>query len=171
MDGPIEIIAADAALAAPSPSPRAVVIARDYAATPAQIWPLFTSTEGITSWLVDSARIELRLGGAYELHFMAEAAEGTRGSEGCRVLSFVPERMLSFTWNAPPMFPQRSQHTWVVLELDPSWQGTHLRLTHLGWPEAGFTDGSEWPEIFAYFERAWSGVFDALAAKLRPPSD
>ena len=40
---------------------------------------------------------------AYELHFLEDAPEGRRGSESCRVLAFVPERLLSFTWNAPPV--------------------------------------------------------------------
>ncbi len=133
MNGPIEIVPAGERLAAPTPSARAVVHEVVLPANPAEVWALWTSAEGITRWLVDSARIELRLGGPFELHFLDDAPEGSRGSEGCRVLSFVPERMLSFTWNAPPHFPeQRAAHTWVVLELAPEDDGTRQRLAHLG---------------------------------------
>ncbi len=166
MQGPIEIINASASLAAPVHSARAVVHEALFPATPSELWPLWTTTDGITTWLVGTAKIELRLGGPYELHFVDEMPEGSRGSEGCRVLSFLPERMLSFTWNAPPHFEQRSAHTWVVVEFEPTEGGTQLRLTHLGWPEAGWSDGSTRPDVYVYFERAWGMVFAALKAHL-----
>lgn len=129
----------------------------------AEVWALWSSTAGITRWLVDEATIELRPGGAYELHFDGDAPRGSRGSETCRVLSFLPGRMLSFTWNAPPhLVRTRPQHTWVVVELADASEGTRVVVTHTGWPASGLRDDPQWEETRAYFDRAWQGVLAAL---------
>ncbi len=137
------------------------------AAPPSAIWPLWTSSRGMAQWLLPTSSIELRIGGPYELYFMPDAPEGTRGGEGNRVLSFLPERMLSFTWNAPPTIPHtRDQRTWVVVELEAlSPDETLVRLSHLGWPESGLADkDGPWAETHAYFDHAWGRVMAALAA-------
>lgn len=136
---------------------RVVPLARD------EVWTLFASTEGMTRWLVKEARIELRPGGHYELYFLDDAPKGLRGSESCRVLSFVPKRMLSFTWNAPPHLERtRWEHTWVVLELEDASEGTRVRVTHTGWPASGLRDEPQWEATLAYFDRAWLGVLESL---------
>lgn len=144
-------------------SPRAIVHEATFAASPSTIWPLWTSSEGFTKWLVDRAKIELRPGGAYEIYFMNEAPLGAQGSETCRVLSFIPERMVSFTWNAPPHLANtRTKHTWVVVEFIEEADATRVRITHTGWPASGLRNEPQWEETFAYFDRAWRGLLGAL---------
>ena len=149
-------------------SERAIVRWADLPAAPEALWALWATEQGLKRWLVSSCRVEARIGGPYELYFQPDAPEGQRGGEGCRVLSFLPGRMLSFTWNAPPHLARtRDQRTWVVLELAPAEGGARLTLTHTGWPERAWSaPGSQWPETFAYFEAAWSRVLEALAAHL-----
>jgi hypothetical protein len=40
--------------------------------------------------------------------------------------------------------------------------GTHVRITHTGWPASGFAGEPQWEETFAYFDRAWAGVLRML---------
>lgn len=40
------------------------------------------------------------------MYFNLNAPSGKKGSEGMKILSFLPETMLSFEWNAPPDFPE-----------------------------------------------------------------
>jgi uncharacterized protein YndB with AHSA1/START domain len=128
-----------------------------------KVWNVWTTSDGATRFFAPKARIELRLGGAYELYFDLEAMKGLQGSEGCRVLSFLPLEMLSFEWNAPPEFPnvrkeQERKHTWVVVQFYPfAKEQTRVRLTHLGWKE-----GEEWEKVFQYFLRAWDIVLGRL---------
>ncbi len=131
----------------------------------AEVWRRFTTADGLR-FVVDEAKVELRPGGHYEWYFMPDKPPGSRGGEGCRVLSFLPERMLSFTWNAPPDLARtRRQYTWVVLELTDAALGhTDVTLTHLGWPASGLQDDPQWEETFRYFDRAWGKVLDRLAA-------
>jgi len=90
-------------------------------ATLDEVWHLWTTTEGIKSFLVDEANIELEPGGTYEVLFDMSAKEGFRGSEGCCILSYLPQEMLSFTWNAPPTIPKLRKLgpcTWVVVRFE-----------------------------------------------------
>lgn len=156
------------AAAADDVSSREIVHERLVPAAPSTVWPLWSSREGVTKWLVDEARIDLRPGGLYEVYFMKDAPPGARGSETCRVLSFLPGRMLSFTWNAPPHLDRtRPLHTWVVVELAGEGTATRVRVTHTGWSESGLRDEPQWAETLAYFERAWAKVLDALEAYVR----
>lgn len=124
-------------------------------------WELWASSEGLARWWASNSSIDLRPGGAYEIHFMPENAPGDRGGDWCRVLSFLPGRMLSFTWNAPPTLATRPLHTWVVLLFAPSAEGCRFSLSHLGWPRSGLDDpGSDWEATFEYFTEAWRSVTD-----------
>jgi len=135
-----------------------VIIAADVS----EVYLKWTSEAGVKSFFVPNCKIELRPGGAYEMYFLKEAPEGSRGSEGCTVLSFLPNKMFSFTWNAPPQFEEiRSSgyHTWVVLGFEKAGENkTKLTLSHLGWKK-----NERWPELYTYFDAAWSKVLQNLS--------
>ncbi len=126
-----------------------------------QVFRAWSTSAGLRAFLEVDAVVELRVGGPYEIAFGPDLPAGSRGSEGCRVLSYVPDSMLSFTWNAPPTIPAlRARRTFVVVQLTdaPGDGRTHVRLTHAGWPD----DHQDWPEVRGYFERAWPNVLRAL---------
>jgi uncharacterized protein YndB with AHSA1/START domain len=129
-------------------------------APPMEVWSAWTTKEGIDSWWgPPDARIELRIGGPFELLFLSDAPAGRQGSEGCRFLGYVPGEMLSFTWNATPDHPLRESHTWVVLTFSDLEDGsTRVRLVH-----TGFLEGPDWDTYMAYFNDAWGRVLDRLA--------
>jgi uncharacterized protein YndB with AHSA1/START domain len=82
------------------------------------VWEAWTTSGGAGTFFAPRAHIELKLGGAYELLFSSdeEAPPGSQGSEGCRVLGYLPGEMLAFEWNAPPEFPRvRDRYTFVVV--------------------------------------------------------
>jgi uncharacterized protein YndB with AHSA1/START domain len=130
------------------------------AASPAEAWQAWTTAEGIKSFFSPEAKVDFRIGGAYEPLFMLDQPYGGQGAEGCTILSYLPERMLSFTWNAPPEFPhlRKNYQCWVVLTFTPTASGgTHLTLSHLGWGQ-----GEDWDGLYAYFDRAWGFVMTAF---------
>ncbi len=139
----------------------------EVAATPEQVFDAWTTRDGVRTFFAPDARIELRIGGAYEMYFMPAQPEGVRGSEGCRILSYEPAAMLSFDWNAPPTFPHaRQQRTWVVVRLSDAGPGrTRVHIAHLGWEEMqhAFPEhADEWQRVRAYFDRAWRVVAERL---------
>jgi uncharacterized protein YndB with AHSA1/START domain len=133
---------------------------KDVPAPPAAVFASWATSEGVRDFLDIDSKVELWIGGAYELYFDRAAAVGERGSEGCQVLSFVPGRMLSFSWNAPPTFPEeRAARSWIVITFDPldDGQATRVRVEHLG-----FGKGGNWGQVRQYFRRAWPRTLDSL---------
>ncbi|MGB2805526.1 MAG: SRPBCC domain-containing protein, partial [Candidatus Zixiibacteriota bacterium] len=93
-------------------------------AAPKEVWDAWTTTEGVKTFFSSQAKVELAVGGPFEIYFLLDAPHGARGSEGCRVLSYVPPKMLSFSWNAPPEFEKlRGKHTIVVVRLEEAGSG------------------------------------------------
>ena len=137
---------------------RALAKEVEAAAPPMEVWAAWTSNEGIASWWGPPAsNIDLRIGGPFELFFVPDAPAGSRGSDGCRVLAYVPGESFSFTWNAPPHLALRETNTWVVLTFIKTDSGTRVRLVH-----TGFLNGPDWDDYMAYFDLAWSQVLDLL---------
>jgi uncharacterized protein YndB with AHSA1/START domain len=131
-------------------------------ATAAQVFDAWTTPEGVKGFLGVDGHIELRVGGPFELFFGAANPPGSRGSEGCVFLSYVPDRMVSFTWNAPPhLKEERAKRTWVTVFLHDAGEGkTRVELIH-----AGFGEGGTWKDVQAYFDKAWPSVLRALATR------
>ncbi len=104
-----------------------------------------------------SANIELAIGGPYEWLF-----DGVTGSNGCKVLCYLPGEMIAFTWNAPPTHATRGTSTWVVVRTTEVDEGTtRVTLTH-----AGFGAGEAWDETRDYFDQAWDYVLAQFAQNL-----
>jgi uncharacterized protein YndB with AHSA1/START domain len=138
--------------ASPVDPERAIHLAADVPGPVAEVWKMWTTEAGIQTYLAQAARVDPRPGGAYEVYFNLAAPQGERGSEGCVVLAVDPERMLSFTWNAPPKLPAiRAQRTHVVVRLTPlAADRTRVTLVQDGWGS-----GAEWDQAFDYFTHAW----------------
>lgn len=141
--------------------PRAITLERTVRAPIEDVWAAWTTVEGVTSFFAPAARIDLRKGGAYEMLFDADQAEGDQGSEGCKLLVVREPDLLVFSWNAPPSIPDiRAKRTRVEVRLSSVGVDTHVTLSHTGWRE-----GASWDEAFAYFTRAWVVVMDRLGAR------
>jgi uncharacterized protein YndB with AHSA1/START domain len=133
------------------------------AAPAAKAYALWTDSAAWQALMGDPSRanLDLEIGGRYEWLF-----DGATGSNGCQVLSYIPGRMVSFTWNAPPGQATRERRTWVVVETEAlAPDSTRVRLTHLG-----FGQGAAWDETFAYFDNAWGRVLPLMKAALETPA-
>lgn len=120
-----------------------------------QVWLSWTTAEGVKSFFAEECKLDLRVGGAYEMYFNLEAPTGEWGGEGCVILAIEPESMFSITWNAPPEFGQiRDQKTHVVIRLKAiDEKKTLVTLSHDGWGES-----EEWQQVREYFVRAWGEI-------------
>jgi uncharacterized protein YndB with AHSA1/START domain len=120
-----------------------------------EVWQAWTTLQGVKSFFAPDCLIDLRPGGAYEMYFDLDSKPGDRGGEGCMILAIDEPHMLSFSWNAPPEFPEiRKQRTHVTVlfeEFDDN--KTKVILTHDGW---GNTD--DWKQVQRYFIRAWGEI-------------
>ena len=129
-------------------------------------WAAWTNAGRLRRWWnVPHARIDLRVNGVFELLFLPEGADGPRGTEGCRVLSYVPDRMLSFTWNNPTHVSGAQNQTWVVLTFTEVASGTEVELVH-----SGFANGPAGDQVHEYFRQAWRRVLRRMVDHWEPPS-
>lgn len=121
----------------------------------AKVWKAWTTESGVKSFFAPECKIDFRVYGEYEMYFMPDAEEGSRGGEGCKVLAFQENEFLSFTWNAPPHLPNvRNQKTVVIIRLkELSDQKTLVSLTHTGWG-----NNAEWDDAYNYFVKAWGEI-------------
>ncbi|MGL1893055.1 MAG: SRPBCC domain-containing protein [Spirochaetaceae bacterium] len=125
------------------------------------IWWKWTTHQGLKTFFGAYNEIELKIDGKYEIFFLMDNPVGEKGGEGNKILSYLPNKMLSFTWNAPPEYSFVRNHlhkTWVVVEFkEIDTHKIEICLTHLGW-----LDGNEWEEVFNYFDNAWERVLESL---------
>ena len=147
-------------IAAAGPFVRSLVKEAEVATAPLEAWMAWTSVEQIQAWWgPPAANIELRIGGPFEILFDTDEPVGRQGSEGCRLLAYVPGEMIAFTWNAPPHLPLRATNTWVVVTFDALAETrTAVRLVH-----TGFLEGPDWDDYLSYFDSAWQYVLGLLA--------
>jgi uncharacterized protein YndB with AHSA1/START domain len=125
------------------------------------VWWKWTTHDGLKTFFGEDNNIELKVGGSFEIYFSLNEPPGLRGSEGCKVISYLPKEMISFSWNAPPKFPDirnGDYHTWVVVTFKPlKGNRTDVRINHLGWLK-----GEDWDQVYDYFDKAWVRVLDWL---------
>jgi uncharacterized protein YndB with AHSA1/START domain len=144
------------------PAPEPVVKTAIVNAPRLEVWKAWTTTEGVRSFMARDVEVDLKLFGNFEPRFQPNSPLGSQGAEGCRVLSYLEGKMLSFTWNNPPILPTlRNLKTFVVIELaDEGANKTKVTLTHSGWPVHEKTE-----EAKTYFNRAWGNVLANLVKR------
>lgn len=113
--------------------------------SPARAWELFTQPVGLVTWLADQAEIVPQIGGKYELYWLSGPA-APAATDGCRITSWEPERMLAFTWRVPPRFGPQPL-TLATVFFAPENGGTKIHLLHSGWAgEVSWHYAAEMPD-------------------------
>jgi uncharacterized protein YndB with AHSA1/START domain len=123
----------------------------------AEVWRVWTTSEGAEEFFAEKANIRLAIGGPYEIQFDPKNEQS--GTKGLKILSYAPDEMISFQWNAPTEYPEvRNGGTWVVVQMRPEGTDrTHVSVTHYGW-----RDGAEWDQAYAHFVRGWGDLMKRL---------
>jgi uncharacterized protein YndB with AHSA1/START domain len=123
----------------------------------AEVWRVWTTSAGAEEFFAEKANIRLAIGGPYEIQFDPQNEQS--GTKGLKILSYAPEEMISFEWNAPTEYPEvRNGGTWVVVQMRPEGADrTRVTVTHYGWK-----DGAEWDRAYAHFVRGWGDLIKRL---------
>lgn len=117
------------------------------------VWARWTTASGRSKFFAPASKLELSTLGFMEILFNPNGAEGQRGAENNRVLAFQDKQFLSFTWDAPPMFPEvRKQRTVVTLRFHQLSNSKTLLVFH----QLGWGSGQEWDAVYDYFTKAWA---------------
>ena len=122
----------------------------------AEVWRAFTTKEGMQSWMVQVAEVDLRVGGTIKTNYDPKAKIGDAGTIVHHILSYEPERMLATRFDAPegaPAAAKLAQQTWTVYRFEPLGPNeTRVTVSMMGWGE-----GAQWDQSYAFFEKgnAW----------------
>ncbi len=136
-------------------------------------WMLFSTGEGVSSWMAPVGHVDLRTGGMIRTNYDACAEPEDHGWIENTVVNFVPRRLITLQANLEPQreaswmnetIYARREHLYSVIEFDEVAPGqTRLTIWGLGYgtgPEWEtmldfFTVGNEW--TFAQLQRAIAG--------------
>ena len=156
-------------LAAPSPSPAAdAIVSEAVVNAPVEaVWNAWTTVDGIQSWMVAKADIELRVGGLWRTSYTRDADLAGDAAIHHRILAFDPPRMLAFqTIKTPKNFPFAGiVRTWTVVYLEPAGAGQ----TKVTGRMVGYGDDQETLKMRAFFEKGNAATLDALVKRFAAP--
>ena len=120
--------------------PQQFVIEVEVPAPVGEVWHVFATSDGLSTWLFPNATVDLQPGGDWLVHFPG----GSTG--GGTIVSFVPEKELVIAALAPDKFPEvRAQRTRAVFQFESRGKSTVVRLTQSGW-----RSGDEWTRAYEY---------------------
>ncbi len=121
----------------------------------AKVWELFTTKEGIESWMVPMARVDFRAGGTLRTNYSANAGDDHPGWITHHLLTVEPGRMYASRVSAPPNAPVAKvlENTWGVVMFHPAGEGrTRISMHSCDWgvgpdwdaAEKFFAEGNNW---------------------------
>jgi uncharacterized protein YndB with AHSA1/START domain len=118
------------------------------------VWSRWSSDKGVRKFFAPACDYEFKPQGKLGIYFAPHAPKGQRGAEDNLILAIEEKKMISFTWDAPPQFPEiRKQRTLVTLRFYPtSRDETLVTLSQTGWGQ-----GEDWTTVRNYFVQAWAG--------------
>jgi uncharacterized protein YndB with AHSA1/START domain len=121
------------------------------------IYRAFTEAEPLQGWLASRARVEARVGGAYELAFDGPPGFVSHGT----VTRLTPDVDLGFSWTGPPEYaellnrPEPKTHVYVRLQESP--EGIDITLEHSGWGS-----GDAWEAARSWHFHLWDEKLHGL---------
>lgn len=128
-------------------------------ATPEQVWNAIATESGLAKWAAPAARVDLKVGGAYELWFDASKPAGQRGMEGTHILSFAPKMMISHTGRPTCQWMrEHNELPWAVYTITAAREGDTI-LTYAAY---GRASGEQCRERFAFYNNVMKGEIKKL---------
>ena len=162
-------VASSAAPSGKERTGRAIAVETVVEASPAEVFRLWTTEDGVRSFFARDAHVEPAAGVRYEMIFHPAAdPEGARaGTKGARILRYEPDRRLDFEWSVgvPSVsidLKSADFATWVEVTFEPIAgrpDATRVRLVH-----EGLRNGGSWDAAYPFFQKSWRDVLDRLSA-------
>jgi uncharacterized protein YndB with AHSA1/START domain len=129
----------------------------DLAHPPAKVWTALTTSEGLSAWFGEQARIDLRPGGAAQMTFKSGV------TVDMRVERVEEPSAFAFTWRLPNLPEADPRRTYVEFTLQAVGAGTRLQVVETGF--AQLPDDSRHTTYDSHAE-GWARELGELASYL-----
>jgi uncharacterized protein YndB with AHSA1/START domain len=131
-------------------------------------WAAFTTKDGIESWMVPHAEIDLRVGGTMCTNYNAAGVIGDEGTIENTILCFEPQRMLSIKATKPPAgfaFKDQIESMWSVIYFEPlGLNRTRVRVVGMGY---GADEASQ--KMREHFDKGNAWTLEKLRQRFARP--
>ena len=131
------------------------------AAPIADVWRVWSTSEGYKAVGVALADVDLRVGGLIRSRYSGDGVLGDEQTIENEILAYEPPRMIAFRIHKTPAnfpFKEAWKRTWTVVTLTPIDAGhTHMRAASLG-----FGTDAESMTMRRFFERGNQQTLDTL---------
>jgi uncharacterized protein YndB with AHSA1/START domain len=128
------------------------------------VWAALCTGEGLKSWNVAHADVDLKVGGLMRTHYDPKGHIGDPNTIENTILSFEPNRMISIrVTNPPATFPFKNaiKSVWQVIHFEPIGPAqTRLRITGMGYGE-----DEESRKLRAFFDKGNAFTLKKLQGK------
>ena len=128
-----------------------------------EVWKIWTTKEGMESWMVTKTEIDLRVGGTWRTSYSKDSNLEDDTSIHHTILAYDPGRMFSFrTVKTPKNFPFASaiSKTWTVVYFEPLGARTKVTIRMLG-----YSEDDESQRMRAFFEKGNKATLENLLKK------
>jgi uncharacterized protein YndB with AHSA1/START domain len=127
----------------------------------ADVWRVFSTSEGFKALGVALADVDVRIGGAIRSRYKADGPLGDEETIENAILAYEPPRMMAIRIQKPPKsfpFKEAWKHSWTVITLaDLGGRRTHVRIASLG-----FRSDEESLAMRRFFERGNQQTIESL---------
>jgi uncharacterized protein YndB with AHSA1/START domain len=124
-------------------------------------WAYWIDPKLVVRWLSVEANIEPRQEGAYEL-FWDPTNPHENSTVGCKIITFIPEKVLSFEWRGPPAFADvmntQPLPTWILM----TFEMIHEEKTIIHFRHSGWDISKQWKSARTWQESEWLKAFKEL---------
>ena len=131
-----------------------------------QVWKMFTTKEGIESWMVAKTEFELRVGATWRTSYSKDSTLNNDASIHHMILAYDPSRMLAYRTIKTPgnfPFPNAISKTWNVVYFEPAGVGRTKVTAHM----LGFEDNQESQKMRAFFVTGNKTTMDSLIKRFQ----
>jgi len=132
----------------------------------AEVWKVWTTKDGIESWMVAKTDINLAIGGLWRTSYSKDSNLDDDTSIHHAILAYDPGRLFSFRTVKPPKgfpFPSALAKTWVAVYFEPASEAkTRVTIRMLG-----YTQDDESQKMRAFFERGNRITMESLVKRFQ----
>lgn len=130
-----------------------------------QVWALWTTSEGLATWVAPVAAIDPVAGGVFETSYDRSARIGDAGNILNRVVAIAPEQMIILQIDrAPPGFPHAEAARELITQIQ--LEGLGVNETRVRVLMSGFRVGADFDALHAFFERGNAYTLESLVRRI-----